>query len=680
MSLALTNNPNEVIDRIDSNVSAAISQLPYAFLRSDNGFDRVNDSVSTPGKIRILDGLTTDMSVGDTVYFRYLETVYKSQLTTILVIDTANTMTLDIDYISDQGPTTDLVVINRISERPDYAVLIKIILDDPLTNPVEDQLFFFIPNHPGNLFVDLGDLVGSIMENNDVFSMNYHIDFAESFTGNTPSFTSDIIIQAILGERGIGQIGSANLWDDLLRRGITRLPSLVRLPELDPAITAGTSWFFRNGRWELGNTIANPSRSAGIGLTRDLVAGTFTLKIKYVLETTGGDGNLTLGQIVDGSSIASPIIASNVNTAQFDFVVVTPSESNFGIDLRPTVPQGTVTKFYLTSFDLSDFYQGRFITHFDQLRYWVGWSTGISWIMDKEYVNRESPDGTSVEFTEIQTDINGGLITIPDFDRINDSVSTPGKIRILDGLTFSLTAGDTVNFEYSGAVYTSQRTLILAIDSSTSMTLDIDHISDEGPTPGLVEIGIIRQYSFPNTPASIQEQIIQHEFETESSKLSFVLFNDDLSLAMAQIEATVTPECANPIMVQWANSSGAKEYYLFDISQEVRYGSIDELTFQTPVEEPIENITRQKTSINADQSLTLFCTAENILQSNIRALHEIKTSEDVQVFLIKDGTKKVGVIVSSAFATGYDTDDHTTDFTVGLEFPTDYNFFTIKEY
>ncbi len=133
-------------------------------------------------------------------------------------------------------------------------------------------------------------------------------------------------------------------------------------------------------------------------------------------------------------------------------------------------------------------------------------------------------------------------------------------------------------------------------------------------------------------------------------------------------------------MITWVNALGTSEYYLFDISQEVRLGVTGILTYQPAVDEDVSEVHRQTRSINADETLRLICTAEFLTQQDIRALHQIKTSENVEVYLTKDGTKRVGVIVSSALETGYATEDGNGAFTVAIDFPEDYSFFEVIEY
>ena len=74
------------------------------------------------------------------------------------------------------------------------------------------------------------------------------------------------------------------------------------------------------------------------------------------------------------------------------------------------------------------------------------------------------------------------------------------------------------------------------------------------------------------------------------------------------------------------------------------------------------------------------CTADQLTQDDVRALHEMKTSEFVDVYLEKDGSDVIGVIITEGLSSLYDTEKGFYSFTVALEFPEDYKFFDIKNY
>ena len=58
----------------------------------------------------------------------------------------------------------------------------------------------------------------------------------------------------------------------------------------------------------------------------------------------------------------------------------------------------------------------------------------------------------------------------------------------------------------------------------------------------------------------------------------------------------------------------------------------------------------------------------------------MKTSEFVDVYLDKEGIDVIGVIVTEGLTSLYDTERGFYQFTIALEFPTDYKFMDIKNY
>jgi hypothetical protein len=202
-----------------------------------------------------------------------------------------------------------------------------------------------------------------------------------------------------------------------------------------------------------------------------------------------------------------------------------------------------------------------------------------------------------------------------------------------------------------------------------------------------------------NTPYTGASTIHETAILDDPAYYVELALKDNLSLGnfIERLFYKYEDECKNPIMVTWVNSLGVSEYYLFEIAQEVLLNATEGLVYQQSRNQDISNVNRQKIRLSSDETLRIVCRAEKLTQNDIRALHELKTSEKVEVYLNKDGSKRVGVIVSEGFATNYDTDDPLNEFTVVLEFPEDYNdplneftvvlefpedykFFDVKEY
>ena len=70
-----------------------------------------------------------------------------------------------------------------------------------------DSTFVYKPAQFGDLFIDIGAIIVSMMENAIIPFVNYNIAYRENYTGVDLTFTTDVTILALLGERGMGQLG-----------------------------------------------------------------------------------------------------------------------------------------------------------------------------------------------------------------------------------------------------------------------------------------------------------------------------------------------------------------------------------------------------------------------------------------------------------------------------------------
>lgn len=568
MSLTLVSTPNKLVNAVQSNVNAAITQLPYVFKREDNPTGNVDNN---GGLVRfLLQGAGGFTAIGETVFWSGVDSVYPPGVYIVTDIDNpVNTLTIQLDYISDQVTTG---YANFLTARPDYAVEIKIEEQTPLKTT---DTFFFRPSQNGELFIDIGEIVVSLIENNLAALSNYRIQFRENFTGVDFSFTNDVIILAILGERGRGQIGGSNLWNFLLREPLSEAYDfstefagfqMLGLPEAAGDIR---SKFYIGMRLRTG-----PTKN---GNTTDV----------FVDSTVFGD----LG---DGPNRTGVRIPNGIDGSLLTWI-------DAGSEYVPS----TVNQL---SF-ITDNAAGLLLTHFQNPKKWLGWAQTASVIMDTNFVARTGFG--SAQWTEQPRDVN----------------------NISNGTTIVTQFGTLSN--------------------------NIFTVSISDPS------------AFTGNPNPItQNRIRVREADGGSVFMS------------SQLEWQYEEECTNPIMVTWINSLGAEEFQLFNIVFDVAYGATEGLIFEAAIDEDMETVTRQKTRLSSDQTLKLLLVAENVPDTDIRALHEIKTSEFINVFLTKDGTKRIGVVATDDFTTGYSVrqSNRNADFNLTIEFPEDYNFFDIIEY
>jgi hypothetical protein len=571
MALTLVSNPNKTLHALPSDVNAGITQLPYVFKRTDFGGtsnpqdgvdyvsgaqDRGNGLVEIVFEAAIGD-VTSDWAVGETVYYTEGTGVYNfaKPITEVRFSGGLTRIICDEPFIANSF--VGIQVLNKISERADYAV--NIIFEDITNGITGDQVFVYKPSQAGDLFVDFGGVVTSYMENIPSASLVYRILFRENYTGVDNPYTNDSNIQALLAERGIGQVLGSNMWERLLKiRGQFQAVSAQQgqiAGEVEIVIT----------------TLFDGSDATGIDVTNTYEVGQ----------------RVFISGLIDSYNLWWRIKSKRFAT----------SFSRFVLD-------GAIYSVNSGGGTALIYERGSFLTHFGLPKYWKGWEQGLSFVADSNYATRTG-GGSDIIVRERARNINNVLT------------------------------------------------------------------------------GGIATYTYSDTPIRVQEHTIVDDeaiLLPDQPKLNVQILDGSSSDILAQIVYDYGEECKNPIMISWVNSLGAKEYYLFNIEQDVLLGSVSGLIYEPAVQEDVANVSKPKRRINADETLRIFCTASNVTQANIRALHEIKTAEDIEVFLTKDGVETIGVTVSSALETGYNTRDSSTDFTVALDFPQDYDFFSIKQY
>ncbi len=155
--------------------------------------------------------------------------------------------------------------------------------------------------------------------------------------------------------------------------------------------------------------------------------------------------------------------------------------------------------------------------------------------------------------------------------------------------------------------------------------------------------------------------------------------SSDISETML-FRVSLAAECPNPIMLEWINEDGAYEQFMFSYNQAISNEAEQGIIYETPVVDELENTTQtiNRTTSENIQSMTLQ--AEHLTLDQMNALHDIKRSDSVRVWLKKDGSKFVYVIVDGGYKTTYESRHRLSNFFLNIRFPDGFNFFEIKEY
>jgi len=174
------------------------------------------------------------------------------------------------------------------------------------------------------------------------------------------------------------------------------------------------------------------------------------------------------------------------------------------------------------------------------------------------------------------------------------------------------------------------------------------------------------------TTAALTANFLQVYFQDEPGQTIDLAAREDYE---------VLEECENPIMISWTNSLGGTDTYLFTFNQEVEEVANVGDIITPPIlgDIALEDIAILRRNVDTSQRITCF--ADHVTDDEIRALHELKHSEKVEVFLDKGGQfRMIDVVIEDVFSTNYNTKSELNLFTVKIRFPDNFDFFEAKNY
>jgi hypothetical protein len=184
----------------------------------------------------------------------------------------------------------------------------------------------------------------------------------------------------------------------------------------------------------------------------------------------------------------------------------------------------------------------------------------------------------------------------------------------------------------------------------------------------------------PTAPNIIKQELEAAENASTTEYYLQVYPGSPVTQAAQYSYYQIEEECKNPIMIEWLNRNGAYDSYLFNIDQSVQDIADEGLSWESPINGDIETITQTKYRTVEKHTQVLVLKAIRLSRIDLQALHDIKQSNDVRVWLAKDASSYVNVIVNNGYADDFTTGKANYEFTLSIEFPSNFDFFTAKEY
>jgi hypothetical protein len=139
-------------------------------------------------------------------------------------------------------------------------------------------------------------------------------------------------------------------------------------------------------------------------------------------------------------------------------------------------------------------------------------------------------------------------------------------------------------------------------------------------------------------------------------------------------------EGRNPLMIEWINSLGAYEQHLFQLNQEFTDEVEDNEIYHTPINDDIETVSKVIAKRSSTYTQYINMVAQGLTLDQLKALKEIKTSNEVRLFLSKDGSSYVNVVVDEGLETVYESDSSEHEYNLTIRLPENFDFDDAKLY
>jgi len=161
--------------------------------------------------------------------------------------------------------------------------------------------------------------------------------------------------------------------------------------------------------------------------------------------------------------------------------------------------------------------------------------------------------------------------------------------------------------------------------------------------------------------------------DTHAVKVSIENISEEITYKKREV-------CDNPIMVDWLNSKGGVDQWLFEIDQLFEKDALPGLRFENAITEDISTVRRTKGRISPKWIQQIILKAENLTLDQLKALEEIKSSVSVRIWLNNSGSEWVGVVVSAKFQSMHNSIDQLHELTLQLELPDNFDLDEAKNY
>ena len=221
-----------------------------------------------------------------------------------------------------------------------------------------------------------------------------------------------------------------------------------------------------------------------------------------------------------------------------------------------------------------------------------------------------------------------------------------------------------------------KRTIGILYPTSEGAILTITYLN--------INKGVISQLSsaaIPNT-TGVQNLDLQNYTTAIPTNCHWIsaAFTTPSGKSLDTVYYKVTKDCSNPIFIEYLNSLGAYEQYIFDIKQEVQVSSSTGIASSRAINEDYVSAKVTNIRVANDWVQQIICQTDQLSNADLLAISEIKRSTSVRVLLTRDGSKFVQVVATNNLSDIYSTDNANNGYSLQLQMPNNFNVFEAINY
>jgi len=257
-------------------------------------------------------------------------------------------------------------------------------------------------------------------------------------------------------------------------------------------------------------------------------------------------------------------------------------------------------------------------------------------------------------------DLNGGILE-----------AVPGKWLT----TFTMTAYMRKWINWRGTI-----SLLVDLDAA-SRTLGTEQITQYDLDVNKIPlVGSTSTIPFVISDPTVIQLPIEEPVHADA-KYKFLYAKDSSNQPLTEyMTVEVLEECKRPIMVEWFNSLGGHDVWLFSYKHIINESPDSEISWEIPISEDYEYFEGSKRKLTLQVGSTILLTTENLTKEQVDAIKTMYSSPEIYIYLRKDGVEKIRVTVTDDWSYNYESKQSLYSLTVTLQLPKNFDILKALRY